>query len=98
MYVDDDSVFDALITSNFKDAYSIIDSMVTTKGYALNDILTEVAHKLFTAQLPPKPYAYLVSELSNIEYSLSFGTSDKLQMGALVGAFAIARSQMAQMA
>jgi replication factor C subunit 3/5 len=91
------SIFHALLNDPFHESYAMIDSMIHDKGYALTDVLTEVAATLIKTRLPPKAYAYLVSELSNIEYAINFGTSDKLQMGALVGAFTIAREQMGQM-
>lgn len=38
--------------------------------------------------------AYIIDKLSNIEHRLSRGVMEKLQIGALVGAFAVAREMM----
>ena len=46
-------------------------------------------------ELSPAVGAYLIDKLSTMEYRLSHGVSEKLQLGALVGAFVVARSMMA---
>jgi DNA polymerase III delta prime subunit len=38
--------------------------------------------------------AYLMDALSTIEHRLSHGVNEKLQVGALVGAFTVARNMM----
>jgi hypothetical protein len=38
--------------------------------------------------------AYLLDKLSTIEHRLSHGASDKLQLGALVGAFIVGRAMI----
>ena len=45
-------------------------------------------------ELPDEVIAHLLDKLSNIEYRLSHGVSEKLQLGSLVGAFTIAREMM----
>lgn len=44
--------------------------------------------------LPDLVSSHLLDKLSTIEFRLSHGGSEKLQLGALVGAFIIARSMM----
>ncbi len=46
--------------------------------------------------IPPSPQvlAHLYKQLADIEYHLAAGASEKLQLGALVGAFAYARSML----
>ena len=41
--------------------------------------------------MPSKTRIDLVEKLADIEYNLAFGTSEKLQLGAVVGAFCEAR-------
>jgi replication factor C subunit 3/5 len=41
--------------------------------------------------LPPKVKVMLIEKLADCEYRLASGTSEKLQLGGLVGAFVKAR-------
>lgn len=43
---------------------------------------------------PNAAMAYLMDKLSNIEHRLSQGVSEKIQIGALIGAFIIVRQMM----
>ena len=40
-----------------------------------------------TIEFPPPARLFLLETLADLEYNLSFGTSENLQLGALVGAF-----------
>lgn len=71
-----------------------ISQTIADFGYALYDIVTELSLLLLEIDLPEKVNAFLMDRLSNIEYRLSHGISEKLQLGALVGAFTIARTMM----
>lgn len=67
---------------------------IKENGYALADIVTELSRLVAQLDLPDKVLGHLVDKLSCIEYRLSHGVLDKIQIGALVGAFAIARGMM----
>uniref|UniRef100_A0A7S2XZS5 AAA+ ATPase domain-containing protein n=1 Tax=Fibrocapsa japonica TaxID=94617 RepID=A0A7S2XZS5_9STRA len=84
---DVEAVLHQLLNSSFKESYQFILGLAVTKGYALADLLSELVVLVSRVQLPPAVLCPLLSELSNIEYRLSSGASDKLQLGALVGAF-----------
>ena len=45
-------------------------------------------------QLPDAVMAHLLDRLSTIEFRLSHGVSEKLQLGSLVAAFVVARGMM----
>jgi len=64
-------------------------------GYALCDISTEMTALVMKVHLPDPVVAHLLSLLSRIEFRLSHGASEKIQLGALVGAFVTARGMMA---
>jgi replication factor C subunit 3/5 len=66
----------------------------TDFGYALCDIITELSSLVVMTELPDSVSAHLLDKLSTLEHRLSHGVSEKLQLGALVGAFTIARSMM----
>jgi hypothetical protein len=67
---------------------------VSDFGYALCDIATELSVLVTRTQLPDAVTAHLLDKLSNVEYRLSNGVSEKVQVGALVGAFTIARAML----
>jgi replication factor C subunit 3/5 len=87
-------IVQALMSKSFKDAYEVMASKRRSQGLALTDIITHLAKYVLTIKFPGPVQAKLLSSLADIEYRLSFGTSDKLQQAAVVGAFAEARAGM----
>ena len=61
------------------------------QGFALVDILREVHPYIFAIDLPTEALRDLVATLSDIEEHLSVGTNHRLQLAAVVGAFADCR-------
>jgi len=61
---------------------------------ALTDIVAEVNKVILTRHLPDQGMAFILDKLSNIELRLSHGGNEKLQLGALVGAFVCLREKM----
>ena len=50
-------------------------------------MLTYLHELVLQINYPPPVMNFLLSEMSNIEYRLSHGTNDKLQLASLVGVF-----------
>lgn len=63
-------------------------------GYAVCDITTELSVRVAHTELPDPVMAHLLDKLSSVEFRLSNGVSEKLQIGALVGAFTVARAML----
>ncbi|KAL6777692.1 RFC5 [Auxenochlorella protothecoides x Auxenochlorella symbiontica] len=63
-----------------------------SKGVALVDILQALHPFIFRIGMPPEVRIELVRSLAAVEHRLAFGTSEKLQLGAVVGAFAAAKA------
>ena len=63
-------------------------------GYALSDIITNLSLLVTSTELPDLVMGHLLDKLSTIEFHLSHGGSEKMQIGALVGAFTVARTMM----
>jgi replication factor C subunit 3/5 len=61
------------------------------RGVALVDILQQLHPFLFRISMPPKVRIELVAKLAAAEHRLAFGTSERLQLGAVCGAFAEAK-------
>ena len=91
-----DKMFHSLMNEGFEDAYKSIFQTNKEFGYALSDIVTSLSTIVCSTELPDEVLGYLLDKLSSIEYRLSHGSSDKMQLGALVSAFTVSRSMMSK--
>ncbi|XP_026684922.1 replication factor C subunit 5 [Diaphorina citri] len=64
------------------------------KGLALTDILTEISLLVHRLEIPESMLVDLVLKMSDIEYRLAAGTSEKIQLSALIAAFNSARDKL----
>ncbi|KAF7232952.1 hypothetical protein EG68_11774 [Paragonimus skrjabini miyazakii] len=64
------------------------------KGIALQDILTELHPLIMKINLPDPVRCDLLIALSDIEHRMSIGSSERLQLSAVVAAFAKAKSSL----
>ncbi|XP_054276510.1 replication factor C subunit 5 [Macrosteles quadrilineatus] len=83
-----------LLNMDFSSTYKKIQDLKVLKGLALQDILTEVHHFLHRVELPADVLSELLVKLADIEYRLTSGTPENLQLSALVGAFHLARQHL----
>jgi replication factor C subunit 3/5 len=74
-----------LTTSNVGSCLSTINTLKSTKGLALADILTAMGDQLAEVQAPAQTRVAWLEGLADIEYRLSGGGSENLQTGGLVG-------------
>ncbi|KAF9608976.1 hypothetical protein IFM89_012315 [Coptis chinensis] len=71
-----------------------ISEMKMIKGLALVDIVREVTMFIFKIKMPSDVRVNLINDLADIEYRLTFGSNDKLQLGSLIASFTKARSAL----
>ena len=90
-------MLDALLNDDFKTAYGKIRQVQIDQGIALEDLITELSQYVMLLDLPAKTHCLLLDRLSTAEYDLSFGASDQLQLGNLVGMFVEAKEQLSQL-
>nr|XP_011458804.1 PREDICTED: replication factor C subunit 3 [Fragaria vesca subsp. vesca] len=83
-----------LLNESFTEAFKRISDMKTIKGLALVDIVREVTMFVFKIKMPPDVRVLLINDLADIEYRLSFGCNDKLQLGSIIATFTKARSAL----
>ncbi|KAM7514827.1 hypothetical protein LguiA_004410 [Lonicera macranthoides] len=83
-----------LLNESFSETFRRITQMKTIKGLALVDIVREVTMFVFKIKMPSDVRVQLINDLADIEYRLSFGCNDKLQLGSLISTFARARSAL----
>lgn len=83
-----------LFNERFPDAVRKCADLQKLKGYATSDILQDVYRYTTELELPLRCRMYLYDELARLEHRLASGTTEELQLTALVSVFAIAREQM----
>ncbi|KAG5525090.1 hypothetical protein RHGRI_031687 [Rhododendron griersonianum] len=88
-----------LLNEAFTVSFRRISELKTRKGLALVDIAREVTMHLvnrfvFRIKMPPDVRVQLINDLADIEYRLSFGCNDKLQLGSLISTFTQARAAL----
>lgn len=91
---DVDAIMQALSHDSFQAAFRLVWEMNTLKGYSLADVLRDLMTVVVQVQYPNEVLTYLYKALADIEYHLAAGASEKLQLGALVGAFSYARAML----
>ncbi|KAI8897363.1 P-loop containing nucleoside triphosphate hydrolase protein [Globomyces pollinis-pini] len=79
-----------LMNAEFGEAYHNIRSLQIEKGLSVIDILTRVFNTTLTLDMPSRSRIYMLEQMADIEYSLSVGGSETLQLSALVGVFKVA--------
>ena len=80
-----------LLNASFADALDAVAADCAAKGYALVDIVGALLPLVQRLALPPGVRGSLIIALADVEAALAAGTCERLQLGALVGAFAVAR-------
>jgi replication factor C subunit 3/5 len=84
----------ALWHAPFLEAFALAKDMVHGRGYALCDLLTEVAAaaRRTLASRPDAVAAALLTALGQLEARLAVSVLDDVQVGSLVGVFVLARA------
>jgi replication factor C subunit 3/5 len=68
--------------------------MKAEKGYALQDIISSVHVILTVIKLDDASRILLYKSLADIEYRLAAGSSEKLQLSAMISAFCFMRANL----
>uniref|UniRef100_A0A0R3RYU3 Activator 1 subunit 5 n=1 Tax=Elaeophora elaphi TaxID=1147741 RepID=A0A0R3RYU3_9BILA len=87
-----------LLNDSIEDAYTKIEEIRRERAFALSDILNSMHDFIFRLDIPSKLLSQLMICMADIEYHLSQGCSDRLQLGALIGAFINARNELEKVA
>lgn len=80
-----------LLNASFADALEAVSADCAAKGYALVDIVGGLLPLIQRLAMPAPVRGGLIIALADVEAALAAGTNERLQLGALVGAFAVAR-------
>ncbi|XP_064620559.1 replication factor C subunit 5-like [Lineus longissimus] len=88
---DIENILTWMLNEDFTSAYNNILNLKTTKGYALQDILSEIHVYVHKIDFPNHVRILLLEKMADIEYRLAVGTNEKIQLSSLVAAFQVAR-------
>lgn len=92
---DVEEIVRCLMNDDLKVAFEKVAGLTAHKGIALVDVLHELHELVFRIAMPRTARIELVATLADIEWNLMGGSArEELQLGAVVGAFVIAREQM----
>ncbi|ORX43393.1 DNA replication factor [Piromyces finnis] len=84
---DINTIIESMMSEDYSVSYKKIMSIIKEKGYALQDILSEVSKLSSQLDLPPEARIYLTESLAEIEYNISIGCTEQLQLGCLISTF-----------
>ena len=65
----------------------VINGLMHDRGLALEDIIKGLHKHVLATQFPTKMKAAIIEDMAEIEYRISFGGQEKIQVAALVGTF-----------
>ncbi|KAJ2451894.1 Subunit of heteropentameric Replication factor C (RF-C) [Coemansia sp. RSA 2336] len=82
-------IIDWMLNDEFQVALSNINALKRDKGLALQDIISELSQYVNVIDFPTTTRIHLLEQLAEIEYNMSVGSMEKIQLSALVGAFKI---------
>jgi replication factor C subunit 3/5 len=85
------SILQSLLNLPYAAAYNALRSIQVQKGLSCIDIVTALHELIGRVKLTPDVLGFVLAKLSDVEFNLAFDTSEKLQLGALVGIFQIAK-------
>ena len=95
---DIERVASVLLNEPFAEAAAKTAEIQAARGLALADVVRQLCEYVFRLHLPPKARARLVSEMADVEHRLAYVTHEKMQLYALVGAFAAAKEDVVKAA
>ena len=88
---DIEAIAGVLLNSNFKEAVEKVAAIKQERGLALADIVRLLVEYVFRLHMPQLARANLVSAMADVEHRLAYVTHERMQLMALVGAFAAAK-------
>ncbi|KAJ1729350.1 Subunit of heteropentameric Replication factor C (RF-C), partial [Coemansia sp. Benny D160-2] len=82
-------IVDWMLNDEFHVALSNTAALKRDKGLALQDIISELSPYINNIEFPPATRIHLLEKLADIEYNMSVGSTEKIQLSALIAVFKI---------
>lgn len=57
------------------------------EGYSIMDMVTQMSEIIVSLEISAKSKSFVLQKLADVEYRLSIGCDEKLNIGAIVSAF-----------
>jgi replication factor C subunit 3/5 len=86
-----DRVAETLLSLNFNEIFDQLSQERLDLGFSLTDIIRELHKTIMKIKFPEKMKMFLIKRIAEIEMRLSQGANEKIQLGALIGAFVESR-------
>ena len=87
------NVFNTLMNENVKTAYELLEDLMVNQGVALLDLCEELHEKVLEYEVNEIVLGKFLMRVSEIEWRLSKGCADEMQIGALIAAFCFLREE-----
>jgi len=91
---DIDRIIKWMLNFEFKEAHDKIRKLSINKGLSLQDIIKDVHARLLQSKLDDGVAIALYTKLAEIEYRLSIGAKESIQLSAMVAAFQQVRDEI----
>lgn len=69
-------------------------SLQVAKGVALVDLLAGLQALVLLMDIDQRVQAFVIEKMADLEHRLSVSTSERIQLGSLIGIFSMARAQL----
>lgn len=89
---DIETIYAALTTETYSQAFEKVLAIKTSKSLALDDIIRDIHKAVMETQFTEQMKMFLIGRMSEIEFRLAHGVNEKTQIASLVGAFIEIRS------
>lgn len=89
-----ETIYSALTSQDYKMAFDIFYDLKTEKSLALEDILRDLHKCVMETNFNEQMKMLLISRMSEIEFRLASGVSERTQIASVVGCFIEVRSMM----
>ena len=80
-------IYNSLTTEDFQGAYETLFSIKQTQSLALDDIIRDLHKCIMKTEFNEHMKMFLIGRLSEVEYRLAYGASEKAQIASVVGSF-----------
>ena len=77
-------MYNMILNMSFNVCYHYIWNEIIENGYSLHDIITLMYPKILKKKYTNDKLIYILSKISDVEYYLSFGSTDKIQLSYFI--------------
>ena len=80
-------ILEILLQKNPVEALTTISEMQTNEGIALETIIRSLYTQVLDLEIPDYTKSFLVARLGDVEYRMSKGCDERMQLASIVGGF-----------